>query len=118
MRRLVLSGMVVAALVAASAAFAAPASTTMARLISVTSPAARNSYATLAARVVPASRCTIAVLYKSGPSHAQGLNPRRPVNGRVFWTWKVGGNTTIGRWPIRVNCGSAGAFHTYFRVVH
>jgi len=118
MRRLLLSVTGVAALVGASAAFAAHNATDTARLVSVTSPVARNAHATLVAHVAPAQRCTIAVLYKSGPSQAQGLNPKRPVNGRVSWTWMVGGNTTLGSWPIQVKCGSAGSFRTHFTVVH
>jgi hypothetical protein len=106
-----------AALVAAAAAFAAPNTATMARLVGVTSPARRNAEASLIARVAPARRCTIAVLYKSGPSHAQGLGPERPVRGFVVWKWRVGGNTTLGTWPIHVNCGGAGAFTTHFRVI-
>ena len=73
----------VAALVAATAAFAAPNTATTARLVSVTSPVKKNAHATLVAHVVPTRRCTITVHYKSGPSHAQGLNPKRPVRGRV-----------------------------------
>jgi hypothetical protein len=30
----------------------------------------------------------------------------------------VGGNTTLGRWPITVSCGSAGSFRTSFQVIH
>jgi hypothetical protein len=117
MKRLLPSVAVIAALVAATAAFAASNTASTARLVSVTSPVRRNAHATLVAHVAPARRCTIAVLYKSGPSQAQGLNPKRPVRGRVSWTWMVGGNTTLGRWPIKVNCGSAGAFTTRFRVI-
>lgn len=117
MKRLVPLVVGVAALVAAAAAFAAPNTTATARLVSVTSPARRNAHATLVAHVVPARRCTITVHYKSGPSVAQGLNPKRPVRGRVSWTWMVGGNTTLGRWPITVNCGSAGSFRTHFKVI-
>lgn len=116
-KRLLTSVVGLAALVAAAAAFAAPNTSATARLVGVTSPARRNAEAALIAHVVPARRCTIAVLYKSGPSHAQGLNPKRPVRGFVIWKWKVGGNTTLGRWPIQVNCGSAGSFRTHFRVV-
>jgi hypothetical protein len=107
----------IAALVGVGAAFAAPMAATTARLVSVTSPARRNSYATLVARVAPARRCSITVLYKSGPSEAQGLNSKLPRNGRVSWTWKVGGNTTLGSWPIQVSCGSAGSFRTHFTVI-
>jgi micrococcal nuclease len=86
-------------------------------LVGVTSPARRNADASLIARVVPARRCTIAVLYKSGPSRAEGLGPKRPVRGYVVWKWRVGGNTTLGTWPIQVDCGSAGSFRTHFTVI-
>jgi hypothetical protein len=102
--------------VAASLASAAPAerSSSTARLVRVTSPVSRGDYASLTARVVPSRTCSITVYYKSGPSTAKGLYPKRPRGGRVSWTWKVGTRTTPGRWPIRVACGSAGSFRTSF----
>src|SRR6266516_614707 len=45
-----------------------------------------------------------------------GIYPKRPVGGRVSWTWKVGTRTTPGRWPIVVSCGSAGTLRTSFVV--
>jgi hypothetical protein len=86
------------------------------RLVSVTSPISAGSYATLRAAVSPSRTCSITVYYKSGPSHAQGLYPKRPIGGRVSWTWKVGTRTTPGRWPIVVSCGSAGRLGTSFVV--
>ena len=117
MKRLVLLLVVTAALIAAASAVAARTATTAARLVGVTSPARRNAEAALVAHVVPTRRCTIAVLYKSGPSQATGLGPKRPVHGYVTWKWRVGGNTTLGTWPIHVNCGSAGSFGTHFSVI-
>jgi hypothetical protein len=116
MKRLLTSVAPAAALVAATAAFAAPNTTATARLVSVTSPVSPGSYAKLVAHVVPRRRCTITVVYMSGSSHASGLYPKRPRHGRVSWTWMVGTNTTAGRWPIYVDCGSAGIFRTHFRV--
>jgi micrococcal nuclease len=101
--------------VASALATAATASARM-RLVSVTSPASPGSHATLIASVSPASTCSITVLYKSGPSHAQGLYPKRPSGGRVSWTWMVGTRTTPGRWGIVVSCGSAGTLRTSFVV--
>jgi hypothetical protein len=75
-----------------------------------------GDYATLTAAVSPARRCSIIVYYKSGPSHAQGLYTKTPRAGRVSWTWKVGTNTTPGRWAITVSCGSAGTLRTSFLV--
>ena len=117
MKRLISALIATAALMAAASAFAASSAATTARLVGVTSPARRNAEATLIARVGPTQRCTIAVLYKSGPSQAKGLGPKRPVHGYVVWKWRVGGNTTLGKWPIQVNCGSAGSFRTHFNVI-
>jgi hypothetical protein len=75
-----------------------------------------GDYATLTAAVSPARRCSIVVHYKSGPSRAQGLYAKTPRAGRVSWTWKVGTNTTPGRWAITVSCGSAGVLRTSFVV--
>jgi hypothetical protein len=87
------------------------------RLVSVTSPARPGSYATLTASVSPVRRCSITVYYKSGPSVAQGLYPKRPsAQGRVSWTWMVGTRTTSGRWPIVVSCGGAGTLQASFVV--
>jgi hypothetical protein len=80
------------------------------------SPAYTGDYATLTAAVSPARMCSIIVHYKSGPSTAQGLYSKKPTAGRVSWTWKVGTNTTAGRWAITVSCGSAGTLNTSFVV--
>jgi hypothetical protein len=85
------------------------------RLVSVT-PGIPGSDATLVASVSPARTCSITVHYKSGPSRAKGLYPKRPVRGKVSWTWRVGTNTTPGRWAITVSCGSAGTLRTSFVV--
>jgi hypothetical protein len=85
------------------------------RLVSV-SPSSPGSYATLVASVSPNAACSIVVRYKSGPSRAQGLGSKRSAGGRVSWTWKVGTNTTPGRWPITVSCGAAGRLDTSFLV--
>jgi hypothetical protein len=110
LRRLVLIVVVVVGLALPASAAASV------RLVSVTSPIGAGSYARLTVAVSPARTCSITVYYKSGPSHAQGLDPRRPSAGRVSWTWKVGTRTTPGRWPIVVSCGSAGTLRTSFVV--
>jgi hypothetical protein len=90
---------------------------TKVRVISLTSPINAGAYATLAVAATPARTCSITVYYKSGPSEAQGLYPKRSSSsGRVSWTWKVGTRTTPGRWPIVVSCGSAGMLRTSFVV--
>jgi hypothetical protein len=109
-RWLLLIGVLAVALALSAAASA------RVRLISVTSPVLPRSYATLRASDSTNRTCSITVYYKSGPSEAQGLYAKRPVGGRVSWTWKVGTRTTAGRWQIRVSCGSAGTLLTSFAV--
>ena len=94
LKRLILLMVGFCPLVGATVAFAASNTAATARLVRVTSPARRNSNATLVARVVPAQRCTIAVLYKSGPSQAQGLNPEAPGSRAGLVDVEGRGNTT------------------------
>lgn len=55
----------------------------------------------------PKTYCTIAVIYKTGASHASGLEPQTSdANGDITWTWMVGTRTTPGTWPIVVECGT------------
>jgi hypothetical protein len=86
------------------------------RLVSVTSPIPAGANATLTAAVSTPATCSITVRYKSGPSEAAGLSPKRSSVGRVSWTWMVGSRTTPGRWPIDVSCGANGSLHTSFVV--
>jgi competence protein ComEC len=72
---------------------------------SVTSPVAPGDDATLTAQTSANASCQITVYYKSGPSKAKGLTPRKAdANGFVSWTWVVGTNTTPGTWRIVVTC--------------
>jgi len=47
------------------------------RLVHVTSPISHGSYATLTVSVSQMATCSITVYYKSGPSEAAGLYPKR-----------------------------------------
>ena len=74
-------------------------------VVSLSSPAAPSSDATLEIQTTPGASCSITVLYKSGPSRAKGLGPKMADGkGRVVWQWRVGSNTTPGEWPIIVSC--------------
>ena len=88
--------------------------------LSVTSPVSQNRLATVTARTHAGARCSIDVEYKSGPSSAAGLGDKTvPSSGRVTWTWKVGGQTTKGTWPIYVSCmwrAQSGDANTSFTV--
>ncbi len=88
------------------------------QIISVSSPAPRNSTATLKAKVAPGATASIVVHYKSGPSTAAGLEPKKAdSNGNVSWSWHVGGNTTLGNWGITVS-SEGSSEDTTFEVVH
>jgi hypothetical protein len=108
LRRIALTVAIVCALAVPTAAAASV------RLASVTSPINHGAYATLTVSVSHVATCSITVYYKSGPSSAAGLYPKR--GRRISWTWKVGTRTTPGRWPIVVSCGSAGSLRTSFVV--
>lgn len=81
-------------------------------------PVSRGERETLVAwvRPRPVRRCTIRVWDSSGITQAQGLDPKRPVHGRLSWTWVVPTNTNLGKHRIVVSCGAADSFRTLFRV--
>jgi len=89
-------------------------------VVSLSSPAAPSSDATLEIQTTPGATCTITVQYKSGPSRAKGLVPNvADSKGRVGWLWRVGSNTTPGKWPIIVSCSKGeerGELRTAFEV--
>ena len=89
-------------------------------VVALTSPAAPSTDATLEIQTTPGASCAIVVRYKSGPSKAKGLVPKlADGKGRVAWTWRVGSNTTPGKWPIDVSCekgADRGAVKTSFEV--
>ena len=80
-----------------------------------TSVVPRNDYATLKVNVRPRGRCTITVVYSTGPSSAAGL--RAKIGGLITWRWKVGSNTKLGRWPVTVDCSNSGSRRFTLRVV-
>jgi micrococcal nuclease len=86
-------------------------------LISLTSPAGRNSNATLVIEAASGAVCDPGVIYKSGESRAAGLEPKTAgADGRLSWTWRVGGNTTFGTWTVYVVCNPGGRMQWPFVV--
>ena len=89
-------------------------------LVSLSSPVAPFTDATIQVQTSPAANCSITVLYKSGPSKAKGPYPQTADGrGRAAWRWRVGSNTTPGRWPIVVRCdkdGDSGELRMSFEV--
>jgi micrococcal nuclease len=87
------------------------------RIISLTSPISRGAYATISIHTSPNVLCSIIVYYKSGPSQAQGLEPKMSDgDGNCSWTWKVGTRTTPGNWRIVISAQGEGQVETYFTV--
>lgn len=79
-------------------------------ITSVTSPVNPGATATATAHAAGGASCSITVIYKSGPSSAQGLGPETADgSGAVSWTWTVGSRTTPGSWPVTVTCTGGGA---------
>lgn len=89
-------------------------------VVSLSSPVAPFTDATIQVQTTAGAACAITVLYKSGPSKAKGLYPQTADSkGRITWRWRVGSNTTPGRWPIVVRCergGESGELRTSFEV--
>jgi hypothetical protein len=79
-----------------------------------TGSVAQGDYASLSVTVAPKSRCTILVVYKTGASRAKGLGAKSGTT--ITWRWRVGSNTTPGRWPVTVDCGKAGKLAVQLRV--
>lgn len=78
-------------------------------LISLSSPAPRNSDARLVIQVDAGTRCTPSVRYPSGYSQADGLQAKiAGEDGRLEWTWQVGPSTSQGTHQVSVNCGPGG----------
>jgi hypothetical protein len=86
----------------------APGTAFSVRITSLTTPISRGAIASLQASTRAGADCTITVQYKSGPSKAAGLGPQTAgPSGALLWSWKIGTNTTFGRWPVTVRCSAA-----------
>ena len=76
------------------------------QLISVTSPIAAGSTATITVSGAPNTSYFITVHYKSGDSTAEGLGEKiSDGNGSVSWSWMVGSRTTPGTWSATISGG-------------
>jgi endonuclease YncB( thermonuclease family) len=86
-------------------------------LRALTSPIAASGQAFIQVQTSPGASCSITVTYKSGPSTAQGLEPKQAgANGIVGWSWTVGSGTSPGEWPITIRCDGQ-TLNTSFQVV-
>jgi len=89
-------------------------------ILSVTSPVNSGANATLSAKTEPQAQCSIAVVYKSGPSTAEGLEDKTAdTQGNVSWTWRVGAGTSPESYSITINAklgDRTGSQTTHFTV--
>lgn len=102
--------------VVASTLVAVPSAQARVRLVSLSSPVRRGSWARVTVAVSPARPCSITVRYDGRLARAVGLYPKLPSHGRISWIWKVGPKTPTGRWPISIACRSAGRLYAAFIV--
>ena len=73
--------------------------------VEVTGPVAPGETATATALTAPGASCAVVVTYASGPSEAQGLDPKSAGDDdAIRWSWLVGINTTPGSWPVDIAC--------------
>jgi len=69
----------------------------------------RGSNATTTVAAPAGAYCTIAVTYRNGASHVDGLTDKTvDASGKVSWTWIVGPGTASGTAPIDVSCTTNG----------
>ncbi len=86
------------------------------QIVSLTSPVKAGGRATLEIQGEPDTEYAITVRYSSGASSASGLEPKiSDADGRVSWTWKVGGSVKPGKYTITVSSGN-NSFTTEFEV--
>jgi len=75
------------------------------RLLAMTSPVRRGDPARVEILTTPTAVCDIEVVYRSGPSRAPQLRPRRADDhGRVVWLWRVGRQAAPGRAVVTIEC--------------
>lgn len=76
------------------------------KIISETLNVAPRDKASLEIQTKSSTRGSIEVDYKSGPSHAKGLESQKAdSHGDITWTWEVGSHTTPGNWPVIISVG-------------
>ena len=121
MKHMLLAVATAAELVASTTAFAAPARTETVHLLMVTRLLHRTEHGRIVAKLGSARNtpCTITINRGSRELRpSSGSNPEHPSWGYwLNWGWLIKPNTQLGRWQIRINCGSAGSLRTSFKVI-
>jgi len=88
---------------------AAAASANGVSFLNAPASVSRGSNATTTVAAPAGEYCTIAVTYRNGASHVDGLTDKTvDASGKVSWTWFVGPGTASGSAPIDVSCTTNG----------
>jgi len=88
---------------------AAAASANGVSFLSAPASVSRGSNATTTVAAPAGAYCTIAVTYRNGASHVDGLTDKTvDATGKVSWTWIVGPGAASGSAPIDVSCTTNG----------
>lgn len=86
-------------------------------LVSFNNNFRRNEDATIKIQGKPNTQYSISVYYSSGPSKADGLEPKMSdADGYVSWTWHVGGSTSTKGTKRLTISGGGEKFETTFTV--
>ena len=86
-------------------------------IINMTSPVPQGQMASVTVHGKPNTEHTITVMYSSGPSKAEGLEPATSnVSGVVSWSWRIGASTKVGTYQITVSDGERSVI-TYIEIV-
>lgn len=90
------------------------------KVVKQTKSVRRNGTASVTIKTSKGAKCDIDVHYATAISEAKGLGDKKAnADGQVTWKWKVGGKTTLGTWPIFIECtlgDRAGETDTEFTV--
>lgn len=86
--------------------------------VTITTPIGRNEEATVSIVGTPNTNYDITVIYSSGESSADGLEDKiSDENGTVYWTWKIGGRTTLGTYDISIKGDDGSSFYTSIEII-
>ena len=96
-----------AAVGSASKSTTSPSSGSAIQVVSSNLSMTRGDQASITVHVGTGVDGSIEVDYKSGPSHASGLESQTAdANGNITWTWYVGTKTIPGNWSVVISAGS------------
>jgi hypothetical protein len=80
------------------------------KITNLSSPVKLGGQATCSIQTEPNALCKITVSLKSGPAKSTGLNSQHADDkGVATWNWKVANNTSVGEWPVDIDCSLKGA---------